>query len=85
MTYGESCTKICDNHPELSNCFSQCSDLVRSQGYDATTCCQETWGGMCQKICAGEYEEDKQTCLGECVGEAAAGGAPADTCVIDGL
>lgn len=57
-TYGEACTYFCERARGTEfdggpTCFSDCTDLVRQQGFgDATTCCRESVRRMCQRTCS---------------------------------
>lgn len=56
-TYGETCTTICNamrgTEYDAPNCFSECTDFVRSSGEgDATTCCQQTIRQGCASKCS---------------------------------
>ena len=62
-TYGEACTQFCDRSAGTQfdsgpNCFSQCTDAVRQQGFgDATTCCTETINQGCQRTCSSKLSQ----------------------------
>lgn len=103
-TYGEACTEMCDKAKGTQfdagpNCFSDCTAMVRQQGFgDATTCCKVSISQRCQSTCSSQWSKmssnygadpaDKTDfidgCMAECTGPYEQMGIPLDHCgVID--
>lgn len=86
-TYGESCTAFCEKSKGTEfysgpNCFSECIDLVKQQGFgDSTTCCKENIRTACERTCKQEIsriqkehgsevsEEELSDMISECTAE----------------